>query len=57
MPTKKIKKKSTKKYTLPILQCLSCSHRWIPRVGSPDECPKCKGRKWKRAGTYTGGNC
>ena len=51
MATKK--KRKSGGYSLPILECLNCHHRWIPRVSKPDECPKCKGRKWKRSGTYS----
>lgn len=49
-------KKKKSGYALPVLQCLSCNHRWIPRVIRPEECPRCKGRKWKKAGTYSNGN-
>lgn len=44
--------------TLPVLRCLNpkCRHRWIPRVGQPEECPKCKGRRWEKAGTYSNGS-
>ena len=41
--------------TLPVLQCTNpkCHHRWIPRVGSPIECPKCKGRHWRKVGSVS----
>ena len=40
---------------LPVLECLkpSCRHRWLPRVGSPQECPKCKGGKMRYVGYTT----
>jgi len=29
-------------------KCLKCSHKWIPRVAKPVECPKCKRRDWNK---------
>ena len=43
---------------LPVLECAKakCLHRWIPRVGSPLECPKCKGGKMRQVGYTTPSN-
>ena len=38
--------------SLPVIECLNpkCKHRWIPRIGEPQQCPVCKGRRWHRIG-------
>jgi hypothetical protein len=38
--------------SIPVLQCGNpkCRHQWLPRVGSPQECPVCKSRKWHKIG-------
>ena len=28
------------------VECLKCGHKWIPRVGNPRQCPKCKKYSW-----------
>ena len=32
------------------LKCLKCGHKWNSRVENPQECPKCKNRKWNEKG-------
>lgn len=33
---------------IPVLECLRCGHRWIPRVPGPARCPKCQSRDWNQ---------
>lgn len=37
-------------YSLPVLKCLRCDHKWSPRrPEKPRICPKCKSPYWDKA--------
>ena len=34
------------------LQCTRCGHRWKPRNGNPNVCPKCNSPYWNKERKY-----
>ena len=38
-----------KPFELPILKCLRCGHKWVPRnPRHPKQCPKCHSPYWNK---------